>query len=312
MLRIGFCIFAVISALAGANAQDCIPMSVTNITLSFLGRLSWAVRADETCEITHFMVHMSEPDQDARFRFKSFTTTLNVDFLMACDLWHFNIVPHVNDVEGDGHVFVSKMPVPMDADLTIGLINVTRPEEEDYLRLQWDLNNPFFGDCSLRYRVTVSGDDDDVITDIYKDDKYVNLDFLSPCVNYEFGVRVINAAPPVMEGPLRSIEYDYPPAVQTPPTLQSVTQGATFINVTFALEPAASNRCPIRELLIDGGDYFNVTVPLHDADEREPVEVQIRYLRPNSMYLLRTSVQNSAGWSQSSIVAVQTLELTAN
>lgn len=98
-------------------------MSVTDITLTLTGRLFWSIREEETCEITHFMVHMSEPDQDARFIIKAFTTTLNVDYIKACELWHFNIIPYHNETMGDGHVFISRMPVPMGKLSTTILMN---------------------------------------------------------------------------------------------------------------------------------------------------------------------------------------------
>ncbi|KAJ8925178.1 hypothetical protein NQ315_001363 [Exocentrus adspersus] len=313
MLRISLCfVVAFLAFLSPANGQDCIPMSVTNINLTFTGILTWSIREEETCPVTHFMVHMSEPNEEARFIMKSFTTRLNIDYLMSCEEWHLNIIPYSNETKGDDHLYITQIPVPMDADLSIRFINVTRPEEEGDLHLQWEMNSVVFGNCSLRYRVTVAGDDDDVIHDTYMHERQMNLHFLSPCVNYEFGVRVVNIAPPVMEGPLRAIEYEYPPAVQSPPNLLSANAGATSINLTYSLETFRSNQCPIRELQVKGGAYFNVTVPLHDSEEREPIEVQITNLLPNSMYLLRTSVQNSAGWSNPSVVAVQTLDLAPN
>lgn len=162
MLRINICILAVLGALlASANGQDCgkntllmifyklykksyisVPMSVTDITLTFTGRLSWRIREEETCEITHFMVHMSEPDQDARFIMKAFTTTLNVDYIKACELWHFNIVPHHNEVVGDGHLFISKMPVPM-GKLSIMKFGISKQDKTKYLLKQWSKNSKY-------------------------------------------------------------------------------------------------------------------------------------------------------------------------
>lgn len=96
-----------------------------------------------------------------------------------------------------------------DADLSISHLTVVN-RVDGGLHLEWDMNNIQFGNCSLRYRVTVSGDNDDVITDAYVDERQLDLSTLSSCVNYEFNVRVVNLAPPTMEGPLRSMEYEFP------------------------------------------------------------------------------------------------------
>lgn len=93
------------------------------------------------------------------------------------------------------------------------------------------------------------------------------------------------------------------------PVLKTVNLGATFINTTWIVESRSVNRCPLRSFYVDGGNYFNFSVPITDTPERQPVPINLQSLRPNSLYILRTSVGNNAGVSRPAIVGVQTLDL---
>ncbi|KAJ8925179.1 hypothetical protein NQ315_001364 [Exocentrus adspersus] len=295
--------------VAWASREECIPMAVTNVNLSFTGILSWSVREEDTCLISHFLVELAPPNGEKLFWFETEDPQINIDFLKPCEEWHVNIVAYSNTTKGDDHLYITQMPVPMDVDLIVNYFNVTHKKEEGDLDLEWSMEDIMWGDCSLKYRLTVSGDDGDVISDLYMKEKHAELHFLSPCVHYEFGVRVVNVAPPVMEGPMKSIEYDYPPAVQQRPVLEAASLGATTTNLTFSLETAQRNRCPIREFHVDGGKYLNLTIPLRDSDDREQVEVHLTSLLPNTMYTIKAKVQNSAGWSDDSVIAFQTLDV---
>lgn len=100
-------------------------------------------------------------------------------------------------------------------------------------------------------------------------------------------------------------------SVQVAPTLRSVDIQATSLNMTWSLEGDA-NRCPLRNFYIEGGSYFNSTTSLQGITNPATVTVVVDNLRPNSMYYMRASVENSGGTSQATPIAVQTLDLSSD
>lgn len=97
---------------------------------------------------------------------------------------------------------------------------------------------------------------------------------------------------------------------QGPPVLGTVSATATTIDSTWILESRPENGCPLGRIFVDGGEYFNFSLAVTDTDERQPVPIHLNSLRPNSLYLMRVSIENNAGISNPAIVGVQTLDLS--
>lgn len=96
-------------------------------------------------------------------------------------------------------------------------------------------------------------------------------------------------------------------SAQIAPRLGSIDIQTTSINMTWILEGDA-NRCPLIRLYVDGGIYFNETIPLQNLVDRNRVQVEIKSLTPNSMYYFRVYVENNGGISPATPLAVQTLD----
>lgn len=88
-------------------------------------------------------------------------------------------------------------------------LNVTNVDGA--LRLSWDVKDQQLRGCADRFRITVDDQDSGELTDIFVNDKFLDLGFVSPCVEYEFGVRALFNSRPTQEGPLTAIDYDVPP-----------------------------------------------------------------------------------------------------
>lgn len=90
--------------------------------------------------------------------------------------------------------------------------------------------------------------------------------------------------------------------------LQTVAQGTTTINTTWAVDEYSVNRCEVRALHISGTG-LNLTIPLVDSPERPVIDINIGGLQANSMYYFNFTVQNVAGVSRPFQLAVQTLPI---
>ncbi|KAJ8925176.1 hypothetical protein NQ315_001361 [Exocentrus adspersus] len=294
------------------EAQECVADSVQNITLSAYHLLSWEVGEDQPCVITQFLIYIYQRNKPIEYSFEvnGNENEVDVSFLEVCQDWIFNIIPVSNHTRGHEHHFYASVPLPWHADLSIAYINVTRNGVTGDLHLSWDITDARLGSCTIRYRLTIEEDESPDIHDLYLSERSVNMHFLSPCTKYQIGVRAINIAHPTIEGPIRSRYYDFPAAKQIPPRLESVEQGVTTINMTWELEPKQRNRCEVKEFQVYGGTFFNVSAIYDDKPERVHVNLSVDHLKPSSMYYMRASVQNSAGWSDATIAAIQTLDLS--
>lgn len=291
-----------------ANGQDdCVP-SIQSVSIASNATLFWVVDPTESCEITSFIVDIIG-DREDEYHFAVTENFVDLYFLVICEKWQFTVTPISNEVTGFAHTITAYIPLPPDADLSISFFRFSF--SGGTVVLEWDLTNQTLGDCSLEYRLTLQDLDRGTIYDVYVEGKSARLDAASPCVSYEINLRAINQAHPAIEGPMRSLNLILAARAQLAPTLKSVVIQATSIILTWSLEGDA-NRCPLRSFYIDGGSYFNSSVPLESLQDPTTVSVEITSLRPNSMYFMRASVQNNGGWSSTTPIAVQTLDLSTN
>ncbi|XP_018570566.1 uncharacterized protein LOC108910449 isoform X2 [Anoplophora glabripennis] len=308
--KYGVIVLLALCALASkGQAQECVAQSVVNMTLTAHHLLTWAVSEDEVCDVHQFLVYIYEQDRPIEYSFEVAEPWVDVSFLEVCHEWIFVVVPISEHTRGREHRLFGSIPLPADADLDIEYINITRNGVTGDLHLSWDLADRRYGSCSLRYRLTIEEDGDEEIHDLYLSERSVNLHFLSPCTSYQFGVRAINIAHPTIEGPIRTEFGTIPGAVQISPHLDNLDLGVFGFKMTWELESVVRNKCAVKELLINGGDFFQKIVHLEDDGIRGPIEVEIDNLKENSLYYFRAYVLNSAGWSAPTVVAVHTLNV---
>ncbi|KAJ8925177.1 hypothetical protein NQ315_001362 [Exocentrus adspersus] len=296
------------------DAQACSPHAVRRVEVSAYHILFWEVHEEEKCNITQYLVSIYHTGEEVQYDFEVNTTFVDVSFLKSCERWTFRVIAVANGTKGSSHFLFSNVPLPIGANLSIAYVNYTYDDSTSKLHLNWDLSDLQFGSCRLRYRVTIEDDESTVVEDQYSDIKSLTLGHVAPpCTKYEIGVRAINLASPVIEGPLKITIHEIVPTKQIPPKLISVQSYATGFNLTWRLESKEVNACEVREFYLDGGRYFNVSV-LYDDDGRErgDVEVNVHNLRSNSMYTMSASLMNSAGWSDPFPVAVQTMEFSSD
>ncbi|XP_018570503.1 uncharacterized protein LOC108910401 [Anoplophora glabripennis] len=283
--------------------EDCVP-SVKSVSIASNATLFWEVDPDRPCEITNFKIDI-EGDREDEYHFTVTESFVDLSFLEICEKWQFTVTPISNEVIGFAHTMTSYIPLPPDADLTINRFRFSLSGRT--LILEWDLRNQTLGDCTLEYLLTLQDLDRGTIEDAYVEGRTARVDTVSPCITYEMNVRAINQAHPAREGPIARLNLVMGNRAQSAPTLKSVEAKATSLTLTWTLEGDA-NRCPLRSFYIDGGNYFNVSVPLQGVEDPSTVSMEITGLRSNSMYLMRASVENSGGWSQTTPIAVQTLD----
>ncbi|KAJ8925180.1 hypothetical protein NQ315_001365 [Exocentrus adspersus] len=298
---------------AVANGQNCVPRSVSDMHLSQNGTLSWSVSPQETCTISHFTVNLRRSGADEQ-EFTTNATSVDVsNHIPFCQFWQFRVTAvSVDSTAGSTHLLLAKRVLPDVSLIATTYLNIT--SGEGHLLLAWDTNDDEYRSCADSFRVTVYDEDNGILSDHYRTERYLSLDYLSYCVTYQFEVRAINNDFPSEEGPSRLQVFEMPRAVQLAPRLRSVSTGATWANTTWILENIDQNGCPIRMLYVDGGNYFNISLPIVDEPtlgsvERDPVELNLQSLKPSSMYLLKVSVENSAGASIPAVVGVQTTDL---
>ncbi|XP_018570502.1 uncharacterized protein LOC108910400 [Anoplophora glabripennis] len=295
--------------LHDANAQnedDCTPNGVQQILLEANATLHWYMNPDEPCEITMFQVDIVG-DKGDEYHFKITENSMDLSFLEVCEEWRFTIIPISHDVIGFGRTLREAIPLPPSADLTLAYFNATAIGGREVL-LEWGLVNHVYGDCTLHYQLSVADEALGITQDVYVQGTSLHLTFLSPCVPYELGIRAVNRGHPTIEGPRIGMHFEIPAKPQIIPSLSSIEIGSTAVNMTWTLEGNA-NRCPLKALYLDAGNLFNISVPLLDTLESEPVLVELKSLTPNSMYFFWVYVENSAGASPAFPIAVQTLDL---
>ncbi|KAJ8926600.1 hypothetical protein NQ314_021009 [Rhamnusium bicolor] len=123
-------------------------------------------------------------------------------------------------------------------------------------------------------------------------------------MKYEFEIRAIIGAQ--QEGDSIYFNYTTTASPSATPTLGSMNQGSTTVNITWNLQSYSENRCPITSLIADGSPNFYDVFPVVDSSLRQPYSMIIRHLRPSTIYLCRIYVVNSAGNSSALAIAIQT------
>ncbi|KAJ8925227.1 hypothetical protein NQ315_001413 [Exocentrus adspersus] len=290
-----------------AKGEECVAGYVLNLRIHVGGNLTWTVSPAEPCRIEAFQVDVVGDRQD-EYHFTVTTTYADLSYLKACEEWQFLVTPISNGVLGRQMRIVDWIPLPEDADLTLRYFNVTEVGKKDIL-LEWDLRNRTHGDCTLEYRVVVTDRQSSSSRDVYFTGHFARLDFLSPCVPYRLTIRAVNMGNGGVEGPLLASDVEIPAYPEDPPKLKDLQVGPTSLSTIWQLENYVTNRCPVTNLFLDGGTYFNITIPIRDPFGRPPVQVNVTNLLPNTMYVFRTRVENIGGLSTVVPMAVQTLEL---
>ncbi|KAJ8925236.1 hypothetical protein NQ315_001422 [Exocentrus adspersus] len=284
-------VFVTIFCVAAIGlTQACVPKSVIEIHLNPDLFLNWTVSEEEECSIAHFAVNLRRNGEEEH-DFEVTTTYVDVSSIVRhCEYWQFRVRAVSDDgTVGNSHLLIAQNPLRDESRLALEYLRINSTEAHP--RLYWTLRDEEYRKCASTYHVTVEDEETGEFSDFYITDTSALLDFVSPCASYEFEVRAVYR-------------------VLNPPRLYDVSVGPTSVNTTWILDSLSTNRCPIRTLYVDGGQHFNISFPVSDDNHREPVAVNLKSLRPNSLYLMRVSVENSAGMSNRSTVGVQTLELS--
>ncbi|KAJ8925170.1 hypothetical protein NQ315_001355 [Exocentrus adspersus] len=291
------------------QTEDCVPGSVQMLDIAPNATLWWTVNPDEPCPLTDFLVDIVGDAQD-EFHLRVSVQHVDVSFLNVCEIWRFTVSPFSDGVMGLERTLTHHIPLPPGADLTLKYFDAIFLEGNDVL-LEWDLQNRTYGDCSLYYLLTITDEELGITQDVYVQGNILHMSVLSPCVPYQLSLRAVNKANPTIEGPISTSMIEVPGRPQVTPTLQSIEVQATSVNMTWTLE-MGTNRCPLKAMYVDAGSQFNISVPLINASPLVPVTVELKSLRPNTMYFLKVSVENSVGVSRAAQIGVQTLELSPN
>ncbi|KAJ8925230.1 hypothetical protein NQ315_001416 [Exocentrus adspersus] len=295
--------------LAGINAEGCVPAMVENLRIQADARLTWYVDPDVTCVPTRYLVDIIG-DREDEYHFSVSISYADLSFLNVCEQWEFVVRPVADEVIGFERRLTAPIPLPPSADISLKYFNVTQLSARDVL-LEWDLHNHTHGDCSLHYRITIEDETTTDVNVLYATGRQLHIHNLSPCEGYRLGVRAVNQAHPIIEGPMKYHNLQVAPQPEHAPRMRLLRVGPTTIDMSWWLENSGNNRCPVQNFYVDGGNQFNITIPLEDHTplDRDPVDLNLKGLRPNSMYYLRVAVENSAGLSPTVPIGVQTLEL---
>ncbi|KAJ8948736.1 hypothetical protein NQ318_017904 [Aromia moschata] len=299
-------LFAGITFMSGAFGQSdlCVPDPVQNLTLSYNGTLNWT--APINCNVSFYVIHITNQDGIV-FHYDTENVTFNASFLPYCEIFQFEVTPvTLYNVQGiSSNISSQVLPGPSE-NLTVNYFNVTA-SNKTHLSLLWEMPDGV-EKCVRLFRVVVWDADRNTPYDVYVTENTFNFTDAVPCMDYEFGIRPI--FDPSEDGPLSLYNYSFPGSVTTAPFLTAILEGVTSINMTWMVESYDRNRCNISALNIDASPNFNVSHPVQDTPERPPVHFEILNLEPNTVYVARVSVVNTAGFSPSVTVPVQTLSNT--
>ncbi|KAJ8925171.1 hypothetical protein NQ315_001356 [Exocentrus adspersus] len=288
--------------LRPAQGQDgCEPNTVQNISIISNTTLTWDVDPSPTCTVTSFRVNVVEVGGEEEYFYELTENSLDVSSLKACVPWSFTVAAIADDVAGVPAILTADLPLPPDADLSIFYwLNFNK----SHTILNWDLSDRNVRNCSLQFKLTILDLYLNTTEDFVVESKAAPL-VMSPCVPYEMALRAVQPADS-SEGPIMRMTLILSARAQLAPTLKTIDITATSINMTWALE-GRTNRCSLVRFFVEGGDHFNVTVPLHDLEDTTTVSVELNELSPNSMYYFEVRVENMAGNSTVTPIAVQTL-----
>ncbi|KAJ8925223.1 hypothetical protein NQ315_001409 [Exocentrus adspersus] len=302
------CFLVFVAVLGSApRAEACVANAVLNLRIHVGGNLTWTVNPNEPCTIDYFKVE-AQGDRQDDYVVNVRDHYVDLSFLKTCEQWKFHVTPVSEGVLGHETRIIDWIPIPSNADLTLEYFNVTVRKKNDVL-LKWDLRNHTHGDCTLEYRVAIVDRDTSKTRDVYLTGKSAHIDFLSPCVPYRLTMRAVNTAIGGIEGPLAVRNLEIPAYPEDPPELRNIQIYANRISMSWRLENYLLNRCPIINFYVDGGNAFNISVPVMDPEGRPPVHVNVTGLQPSTIYSFKVYVENSAGVSTAVPMAVQTATL---
>ncbi|KAJ8985129.1 hypothetical protein NQ317_012780 [Molorchus minor] len=291
-------------AVAQIYGDDpCSPLTVQNVSIDENSTLSWEPAADDSCTTDHYLVHIHNLEI-VEYTYIVRTTTLALDFLPVCQPYRFIITPISPDnVQGVERIHFARMPLPLDANLTVGLAMVS--EQNQGVTLSWVMASQW-EDCAQRFRVIIDDEDDNNLVDVYTSEMSIDIYNLIPCTHYAFGVVALYNV--VLEGPVTVVRRTLNGYVQSAPRLASISATTTSVDLTVQLNTVIQNRCTVNSIEVDvkGATNFNVSEPVDDTDAREPVTVSLTGLQAGSIYLLNLTSVNTAGQSAPTILAVQT------
>ncbi|KAJ8948725.1 hypothetical protein NQ318_017893 [Aromia moschata] len=300
-------LFALVSltswlSISLVNGQlPCVPVGVVNLTMNLNSVVTWDPNPEENCTVSYHLVYV-DSDTGTEYIYAVSGTSLNVGFLPVCDSYVFRVIPISNqNVEGEETTLATKIPLPEDANLTVALIMVS--QDGDDVAIQWIMDDAWTK-CADRFRVIINDAEIDHIQDIYTFDTSIVIPDLAPCTTYEFGVVAIYNW--VIEGPVTVVSRTIPEGVQSPPTLIGVELAPRNVTLLWLLQSYASNKCPVSAAFVDIANNYNTTVSILDQTSRQPISITLSDLVPNSLYIVNTTVINSAGSSRAVPIAIQT------
>ncbi|KAJ8934691.1 hypothetical protein NQ314_013227 [Rhamnusium bicolor] len=282
----------------GASAQLCIPNPVANLTLDVNYTLYW--QPSTNCPETLYLIYIHIED-DLQFIYNTEQPYLDVDFLPACERFYFEVRAFSNSELSDGVRLGAYIPAPSDADLRISWADVSTQEGSTFLR--WQVTEKY-AHCARSFRVVIY-DSDNLPRDVYTERNFLFINNLVPCGQYQFSVRAIyNLA---TEGPIHFISYSIPGANSSLPVLERVNTTATSVSLSWTLPSYSENRCRITSVVIDALPFLHDIFPVVDSPERPLFVTTLSPLEPDSFYVLRVTVVNTEGTSDTFPIGVQTL-----
>ncbi|KAJ8948726.1 hypothetical protein NQ318_017894 [Aromia moschata] len=292
------------------NGQlPCVPLSVVNLTMSLDALVTWDPNPDQNCSTSHYLIYV-DSDAGRHFIYAVTRTTLNVSYLPVCDNYVFTVCISgcISSPDGESETIKNRYPgrdlnnAHRDVNLTVALLQVSQ-EENDDVYLEWSMDDDWLK-CADRFRVIINDEEIDHIQDIYTFNTSIVIPSLAPCTTYEFGVVAIYNW--VTEGPVTVVRHTIPEGVQSPPTLAGVELAAREVTLSWQLDSYARNKCPVSSAFVNIANNYNTTVSILDQTDRQPINITLSSLVPNSLYIVNTTVINSAGSSSAVLIAVQT------
>ncbi|KAJ8985128.1 hypothetical protein NQ317_012779 [Molorchus minor] len=291
-----------VSCAAVIIAQTCRPTNVQNLQLLNNAVLTWEPADNENCSIVFYVVY-AHSDGDIDHSYSVTDPSLNVSSLPLCQSIRFTVVAVSSDnINGPDTLLFDRMPLPSNANLSVAFVMVS--EDQRGVHLQWTMDS-YWSACADRFRVIIDDEDDDTVVDIYTRDYFSNITSLIPCTHYTFGVVALYNI--VEEGPVTVVSLQTLERRMRAPVLESINLGTTSVDLTWRLQSVQENRCNVIELDVDASS-FNVTQPIEDTPDREPISLTINGLQPGSLYLLNVTAVNSAGPSIPTLLGIQTLD----
>ncbi|KAJ8985132.1 hypothetical protein NQ317_012783 [Molorchus minor] len=287
------------------SQNECTSNRITNFTLSDDAIISWEPLPTEGCTIDYYLVYTRSGQEPERF-FNVTDTVMDISsYMQICATAIIHVIPVSSEgIQGSNYMMITTMPLPSNVNFTIDYIRVSPSGDDGSVLFEWGINQEWRS-CVRHYHLVIYDEDGDEAVDHFPTTTSYTLTNLVACTNYNFGVRAMYNLE--HEGPLSFVKYVTPSARLPPPALESISLGSTTANVTFSLQPYLENRCHASSLSIFASPYFSVVYPITDQINRPAVTSSINNLLPDTLYLLNVTVNNTAGMSRPTLLAVQTL-----